>query len=127
MRIVFAIAVAAATAISVPAFAQTAGAPGAVGTGRGLTGSNTPGGGVSANGSYGRELGYHDYGYSGAQSQPTWSVNYNRQGFNPAWSYEPHPPGPGYNDNGYSGEQSQPTWSVNYNRQGFNPTWSSGW
>jgi hypothetical protein len=89
MRTIFAMAVAAATLISVPAIAQT-GAPGSWGPG------------------------YYDNGY---QSQPSWSVNYNRQGYNQTWA-----PGPSYYDNGYTGQSSQPSWSVNYNRQGYNPT-----
>jgi hypothetical protein len=91
MRMIFALAVVAATAISVPAFAQSVGAPGAVGTGGGLSGSNTPGSGVSPQGyydrqSYDRAPGYYGGDFSAERSQPTWSVYYNRVGSNPTWS-----------------------------------------
>ncbi len=43
MRSIFALAMAAGLTLAAPAFAQDAGSPGAVGTGGGLTGSNTPG------------------------------------------------------------------------------------
>ena len=43
MRPIFAFAMAAGLAFSLPAFAQDAGSPGAVGTGGSLTGSNPPG------------------------------------------------------------------------------------
>ena len=117
MRTIFALAVAAATVISVPAFAQSVGAPGAVGTGGGLVGSNTPGGGASPNGDYGARpygwaRGFNDSGYYGENSQPSWSVQYNRVA-SPAWSNGPYNAGPGY-----YGEGSQPTWSVQYNRVG---------
>jgi len=43
MRAIYALALTAAMAVGTPAFAQQAGAPGAAGTGNGLTGSNPPG------------------------------------------------------------------------------------
>src|SRR5947209_12613325 len=83
MRTMPIMTLAAATALSVPAFAQDAGSPGAVGTGRGLTGGNYgtdaqprwDGYGYepydSGYGEYGTRAypGYHDYQY-GYENEP---------------------------------------------------------
>jgi len=111
MRKIFAIAVAAAAVISVPAFAQTAGSQ--------PTWSDQYNR-VAGPAWQGPRPGYYDNGYTGESAQPTWSVEYNRVS-NPAW----RGPGPGYYANGYSGENSQPSWSVQYNRV-VNPT-GFGW
>lgn len=60
---VLAIAMVAAMASAAPAFAQSAGAPGAIGSTGGLSGHNTPGGGVNAQRAYPDDGGgYAPYG-----------------------------------------------------------------
>ena len=105
MRMVFAIAVASATMISVPAFAEP-------------TWSVDYNRVANPSLSYGSGPGYD--GYTAEQPQPTWSVDYNRVA-NPAWRYGPRP---AYRDYGDS-EGSLPTWSVDYDRVA-NPAWGYG-
>ncbi len=87
MKPILALAATAAIALSAPAFAQTGGAPGAIGSTGGLSGSNTPG--------------------SGQDSQRVYSDPYANNSWNNGWNNDGQPgstySGGSYFYNGYNG------------------------